>query len=108
MYQEEVMVPMGKWADKRLAKLGKKDKVRYESRVKSGFGKNISNWIGRDFAYPTNVLQFPTESSNKGHSATFPLSIPTWFIKLFTKKGDLVLDPFMGSGTTAIACIRLD
>lgn len=108
MYQKEVMEPMGKWAKKRLAKLSEKDKIRYESKVNSGFGKNISNWIGRNKAYPTNVLHFPTESSNKGHSATFPISIPTWFIKLFTKKGDIVLDSFMGSGTTALACINLN
>lgn len=108
MYQEEVMIPMGKWAEKRLANLSQKDKMRYESRVDSGFGKNISNWIGRDKAYPTNVLQLSTESSNKGHSATFPIGLPTWFIRLFTKKNDLVLDPFIGSGTTAIACIRLN
>lgn len=108
MYQEAVMVPMGKWAEKRLAKLSNNDKTRYESSVNSGLGKNISNWLGRDKAYPTNVLQLPTESSNKGHSATFPISLPTWFIKLFTRKGNLVMDPFMGSGTTAIACMRLN
>ena len=31
-----------------------------------------------------------------------------WFIKLFTDEGDLVLDPFMGAGTTAVACIKLN
>ena len=36
-------------------------------------------------------------------SATFPLSLPSWFIELFTKENDLVLDPFLGSGTTAVA-----
>jgi DNA modification methylase len=108
MYQEAVMVPMGKWAEKRLATLSEKDKTRYESRVNSGFGKNISNWIGRDKAYPTNVLQLSTESSNKGHSATFPISLPSWFIRLFTQEDDTVLDPFMGSGTTALACIKLN
>ena len=49
-----------------------------------------------------------TESSNRGHSASFPLGLPTWFIKLFTTPGDLVLDPFIGSGTTAVAAIKLD
>ena len=41
------------------------------------------------------------------HSATFPANLPKWFIKLFTDQGDLVLDPFLGSGTTALACIEL-
>jgi DNA modification methylase len=36
------------------------------------------------------------------------VELPAWFIKLFTEPGDIVLDPFMGSGTTAIACIRND
>ena len=107
MYQEAVMVPMGKWAEKRLSKLSNKDKMRYESRVNSGFGKNISNWIGRDKAYPTNVLQLSTESSNKGHSATFPIALPDWFIKLFTEENDLILDPFAGSGTTIWTSLKL-
>jgi len=47
-----------------------------------------------------------TESSNKNHSAVFPLELPTWFIKLFTQAGDVVLDPFLGSGTTAVAAIQ--
>jgi len=41
-----------------------------------------------------------TECSNKSHSAAFPESLPSWFIKLFTQEGDVVLDPFSGSGTT--------
>lgn len=100
MYQEEVMVPTGDWAKSRLKKLSDTDKVRDNSKVGSGFGKNISNWIGRDKAYPTNVLHLATECNNKNHSAAFPEGLPEWFIKLFTKENDIVLDPFMGSGTT--------
>jgi len=105
MYQEAVMVPIGDWSQKRLAKLSETDRTRDESRVGSGFGKNISNWLDRQFVYPTNVLHLATECANRGHSASFPLSLPTWFIKLFTQAGDIVLDPFIGSGTTAIACL---
>lgn len=107
MYQGAVMVPVGRWADKRLARLSETDKVRDISKTKSGFGKNVSNWVGRDLVYPGNVLHLATESSNKNHSATFPVELPSWFIKLFTKKGDVVLDPFIGSGTTAVAALRL-
>ena len=103
MYQDAVMVPVGSWAEKRLSKLSETDKIRDESRTYSGFGKNISNWLNRTMVYPTNVLHLATESSNKKHSAAFPISLPMWFIKLFTKEGDIVLDPFLGSGTTAIA-----
>jgi site-specific DNA-methyltransferase (adenine-specific) len=107
MFQKEVMVPTGGWADTRLRKLSTTDKRRDESKVLSGFGKNVSNWIGRDRAYPTNVLHLATECSNRSHSAAFPKSLPAWFIKLFTEKNGLVFDPFMGSGTTALACLDL-
>jgi len=107
MYQEAVMVPMGDWARDRLASLSETDKVRDESKVGSGFGKNVSRWIGRDMAYPTNVVHMATECANKGHSAAFPVELPSWFIELFTVPGDTVLDPFVGSGTTAVAAVRL-
>lgn len=100
MYQESVMVPMGDWADSRLKKLQGNDLKRHESQVKSGFGKNISNWKDRKMAFPSNVLHLPTECGNKKHSAAFPDALPEWFIKLFSKEGDHVLDPFSGSGTT--------
>ncbi len=107
MYQDEVMVPMGDWAKTRLRKLSETDKTRDNSKVGSGFGKNVSNWLKRDKAYPTNVLHLATECSNKNHSATFPEELPEWFIKLFTKEYDTVLDPFMGSGTTLIVANRM-
>ena len=107
MYQEAVMVPVGDWAKDRLVNLSETDRIRDESRVRSGFGKNVSNWVGRDKVYPTNVLHLATECSNRNHSAAFPESLPTWFIELFTQPEDVVLDPFIGSGTTAVAAKRL-
>ncbi len=107
MYQEEVMVPIGDWAKTRLKNLSETDKIRDESKVGSGFGKNISNWLDRNKAYPTNVLHLATECNNKNHSAAFPEGLPEWFIKLFTKEGDIVLDPFMGSGTTNLVAKRM-
>jgi DNA modification methylase len=107
MYQEAVMVPMGSWAKSRLKNLSITDKQRDNSKVQSGFGKNVSNWLGREKAYPTNVVHFSTECANRNHSATYPVALPTWFIKLFTQPGDLVLDPFLGSGTTATAAQSL-
>ncbi len=70
------MVPMGKWAETRLKHLGKHDVIRFNSQVGSGFGKNIANWIGREKAYPSNVLHFATETDNRNHSATFPRALP--------------------------------
>ena len=107
MNQEAVMVPMGDWKNARMKSLGKNDVVRFDSQVGSGFGKNIENWKDRDMAFPTNVLHLATECGNKSHSAAFPESLPEWFIKLFTDEGDLVLDPFLGSGTTCAVAQRL-
>lgn len=108
MFQEAVMVPTGDWKKTRLRKLSETDKRRDESKVKSGFGKNISNWLGREMAYPTNVLHIATECANKNHSAAYPFALPEWFIRLFTEKHDVVLDPFLGSGTTTLAAKQLE
>ena len=106
MYQDSVRVPVGDWASSRLRNLSDVDRRRDESGVGSGFGKNISNWVGRDLVYPNNVLHLATECGNKQHSAVFPVALPEWFIRLFSKPGDTVLDPFLGSGTTAEAALR--
>lgn len=107
MDQEAVMVPIGDWAKTRLNNLSETDLQRDNSRVGSGFGKNISNWLEREYVYPSNVIHMATECGNKGHSAAFPIDLPKWFIKLFTEPNGLVLDPFLGSGTTALAAIEL-
>lgn len=65
---------------------------------------------GKEFrAYGTeNVINYVESGVNaeciEGHSAIMKKEIAEWFIERFTKKGDIVLDPFMGTGTTAIVC----
>ena len=105
MNQEAVMVPVGDWYENRMRNLSETDRTRDESKVGSGFGKNVSHWLGRDMVYPTNVLHGATECGNRNHSAVFPYWLPEWFIDLFTDPGDVVLDPFIGSGTTAFAAL---
>lgn len=107
MNQDAVMVPTGDWAESRLKNLSETDKARDPSKNENGFGKNVSNWVGRDYAYPTNVLHMATECGYKGHPATFPVCLPSWFIKLFTDPEDTVLDPYAGSGTTSVAAKEL-
>ena len=101
------MVPTGDWKHTRLNNLSSNDKKRNNSATESGFGRNMSNWIGRDMSYPTNVLSFAPVCNNKKHSAAYPDDLPEWFIKLFTKEGDTVLDPFAGSGTTLVVAEKL-
>lgn len=107
MYQDRVMVPIGDWAEGRLRKLSETDMKRDVSKVGSGFGKRIANWLDREMVYPDNVVYLATECNNKKHSAAFPDALPEWFIKLFTNEGDTVLDPFMGSGTTVLVARRM-
>jgi len=62
--------------------------------------------IDRDefMAATLSVWEIPAESARRvGHPAPFPVALPRRFIELFTFEGDLVLDPFMGSGSTAVA-----
>ncbi len=107
MNQESVMVPVGDWYDGRMRNLSETDRVRDESKVGSGFGKKVENWLGRDKVYPTNVLHGATECGNRQHSAVFPYWLPEWFIDLFTDPDDVVLDPFAGSGTAVFAALAM-
>ena len=70
--------------------------------------KGISTIEKKEFIEWSNGMwSFNCESLKKiGHPAAFPVELPTRCIKLFTYEGDVVLDPFIGSGTTAVACIR--
>lgn len=57
----------------------------------------------------TDLWDIPPEQANRvGHPAPFPVQLPQRLIDLYTYEGDLVLDPFMGSGTTAVAAVRTD
>jgi len=121
MYQDAVKVPMGEWAKQRFKSLSENDYIRYVSGTNSKFGRNVSNWLNRRKVYPHNVLVFEkehyiepttvlhlaTECSNRNHSAVFPIELPSWFIRLFTRKRDIVLDPFSGVGTSALASLLL-
>lgn len=125
MYQEAVMVPAkastvvrsrhvrpgdelqvvsgsGSGLSRRIASC-----VRVESPTGSPFGRRDAGFVGRARVYPNNVLYLPVETRNRGHSACYPEVLPDWFIRLFTEPGDLVLDPFMGSGTTNVVAKRL-
>lgn len=106
MYQNRVMLPIGDWSKIRMKNLSENDKKRRWSSSGSGLSRNLLNWAGRTKVYPDNVLEFAPVCKNNYHSAVFPEELPTWFIKLLTSKNDVVLDPFIGSGTTAIASIK--
>jgi len=60
------------------------------------------NWGSR------SVWTFPSVRANNDHEAKFPLELPARIIKLFSEKDEIILDCFMGSGTTAIAALQLE
>lgn len=65
--------------------------------------------ISRDefLEFTKSVWRFPAEPASKvGHPAPFPVELPYRLIQLYTFSGEIVLDPFMGSGTTAIAALK--
>jgi site-specific DNA-methyltransferase (adenine-specific)/site-specific DNA-methyltransferase (cytosine-N4-specific) len=104
---EAVRKPIGDWVDSRLKKLGDNDVSRHNSVNKSGFGRDLSKWVGKDTVLPSNVLTIPLVGKNKGHPAVFPIDLPLFFIKLLCPEDGLVIDPFGGSGTTGIAALSL-
>lgn len=58
-------------------------------------------------AATVDVWEIPSESATRvGHPAPFPVALPRRLIELYTYRGDLVLDPFMGSGSTAVAAVE--
>lgn len=105
--QNAVRIPIGDWVKVRLANPGQRDLARHNSENNSGFGRDLSKWIGQDTVLPTNVIAAALVGKNKGHPAVFPPSLPAFFIKLLCPTEGLVVDPFAGSGTTGIAALQL-
>jgi site-specific DNA-methyltransferase (adenine-specific) len=103
MYQDSVGQPIGDWAPKRLEKLTGKSNGRHNSENDSGFGRDLRKWVGKDKVLPGNTVKVALVGKNMGHPAAYPVGLPEFFIKLFTKTGDNVLDPFAGSGSTGLA-----
>lgn len=109
MYQDAVKQPIGEWAEKRMANLsGKTDRARHNSDTQSGFGRDLRRWKDKSMVLPSNVLRIGLVGKNMGHPAVFPIALPSFFIKLFTRPGDSVLDPFAGSGSTGLAAEELN
>ena len=75
-------------------------------KSKTGFFSNRgrNDIAKKGMALPGNVLEIGTEvGQTEVHSAPYPVALPEFFIKAFSDSGDMIFDPFMGSGTTMIA-----
>lgn len=82
--------------------------ILYKLRWKKESGSRISDINKVEFQKWTNgVWDFSGESKKKvGHPAPFPIELPRRCIKLFSFVGDTILDPFLGSGSTLVACAQ--
>jgi DNA modification methylase len=67
----------------------------------SGSNNGDASFTG--IAWPSNVIEVKSESSQGSHSAPFPRLLVEFFMKAFSDPGDVVFDPFLGSGTTMAA-----
>jgi DNA modification methylase len=77
------------------------------ARQERGLPSGISLTKEEFIEATTDVWELPSERATRvGHPAPFPVELPSRLIELYTYEGDLVLDPFMGSGTTAVAALR--
>ncbi len=78
-----------------------------KQRLMKGFPSESSISVDDFLESTTDLWEIPAESARRvNHPAPFPPELPERLIKLYTYKGDLILDPYMGSGTTGIAAIR--
>jgi hypothetical protein len=74
-----------------------------------GTNKDCGEYIMPGMAYPGNRLPtFAGSHEATGHTAAFPVGLPSWFIRAYTDPGDVVLDPFAGSGSTLMAAHHED
>ena len=91
-----------------IASKGRFDRaLKPEERL--GLGLPSTATISRDefLEATTDLWEMPPESATRvGHPAPFPVELPTRLIELYTYEGDVVLDPFMGSGSAAVAAVR--
>lgn len=78
-------------------------KMNPEKREKNGNVKTV-----KEFSRRHNVWDIPIGSNKTKHPAVFPLQLAIDHIISWSNEGDTVLDPFMGSGTTGVACKKLN
>jgi site-specific DNA-methyltransferase (adenine-specific) len=103
-YDRQVSVPV----DARIqAERRRSTRRNWESPTGARFTLLRDGWEPSSRIVPTNVLRLPSEGRNLGHPCPYPEGLPEFFIKLLTRPGDSVLDPFLGSGTTAVVAKRL-
>jgi len=104
---DEMRVPYSEKSIQRMKNPLKKRFARNESNQNEN---NYKNWSPNEGgALPTTLVNISSESKRiaDNHVAVYPVELVKYFIKGSTKEGDVVLDPFMGTGTTGVAAKSL-
>ncbi len=93
-----------------VASKGRFDRaVPADQRQQTGLPSEGTMTVDEFIDATTDIWDIPSESATRvGHPAPFPVELPRRLIELYTYRGDLVLDPFMGSGSTAVAAVRTE
>jgi len=93
-----------------IASKGRFDRaLSRRERQKQGFPSEVSIFKDEFMEATLDVWDIPTESATRvGHPAPFPIELPKRLIELYTYRDDVILDPFAGSGSTAVAALRTD
>jgi site-specific DNA-methyltransferase (adenine-specific) len=91
-----------------IASKGRFDRARPAARRRTEGLPHRSTLTNDEFLDSTlDLWRIPAESARRvGHPAPFPVELPLRLIELYTYAGDLVLDPFLGSGSAAVAAVR--
>jgi site-specific DNA-methyltransferase (adenine-specific) len=104
--------------DKMRTPYSEKSIKRMKNPLKKRFSRNEENQKSNEYkdwnpnplgALPTTLVNISSESKriSDNHIAVYPVELVDYFIKGSTKPGDIVLDPFIGTGTTAVSCQKL-
>lgn len=103
-YRDHIRKP---YADITIKRVENCDVISLGTRGEKGHKVYKKSKIDPRGALAHNVLEISPECNPKiKHSSPFPIDLPEWFIKAGTMEGDIVLDLFMGAGSTAIAALR--
>ena len=102
-YPDQVLVK----SNSRFLESEKRRKNTGMHNTNNGSGMNMARRVSSsELVRPSNVIDLAVDTTNHIHPATFPAGLPEFFIKLMTDKNDIILDPFMGSGTTGVAALN--
>lgn len=95
------LMTKGRWREKTITGKDKHGTFNFTQ------GETERKW--NDDYYPTSIITYSTASERKEreHPTQKPVEIMAYLIKTYSKEGDIIFDPFLGSGTTALACKML-